>query len=534
MKKISNPIIPGFNPDPSIVRVGDDYYIANSTFEWFPGVQIHHSKDLINWRLIGHALTDKRLLDMKGVPDSCGVWAPCLTYNNGTFYLVYSNVKTFDGLWKDTPNYLTTTTGIESGEWTDPVYLNSSGFDASLFHDVDGRKWISNLLVDHRGGKFFGGIVLQEYSAEKKKMVGPVKNIFAGSKLGITEGPHFYKKNGYYYLVTAEGGTEYGHAVTIARSKTIDGPYELHPTNPLISSRDNPDIYIQKAGHGDFIETQTGEWYMVHLGARPLSKLGLCTLGRETCIQKIVWKDDNWPYLYQGGNEPLTNVVAPNLPEQVWNEIPTRIDFDTNKLDVNLSSLRVPLSDDWANLTKRKGFLRLYGRESLCSIHEQSLVARRIQHFNVEISSCLEFSPVTFQQMAGLVFYYNTMHLHYAHVSYSEETGTKYLQLISGNNGNFNEPMKSPVDISGIEKIYLKGNMHCDQLQFYYSVDDKEWTEFGPILDASILSDDYVRDHGLHYRAAFTGAFAGICCQDLSGQRNYADFDWFEYKVINE
>ncbi len=532
MNKITNPIIPGFNPDPSIVRVGDDYYIATSTFEWFPGVQIHHSKDLKNWRLIGHALTEKRLLDMKGVPDSCGVWAPCLTYHEGTFYLVYSNVKTFDGVWKDTPNFLTTTHNIETGEWSDPIFLGSSGFDGSLFHDDDGRKWYSSLLVDHRGGKFFGGIVLQEYSEKEKKLVGPVKNIFPGSELGITEGPHIYKLKGYYYLVTAEGGTEYGHAVSIARSKNIGGSYELHPANPLITSRNNPGLYIQKSGHGDFVETQSGEWYMVHLGGRPLTKLGRCTLGRETCIQKIVWKDDLWPYLENGGNEPAKEIPAPALPEQEWTNTSSRINFNNKELDVNFSTLRIPFTEEMGSLNKREGYLRLYGQESLCSIHQQTIVARRIQAFNVEVSICLEFQPQTFQQMAGLVFYYNTMHMHYAHISFNEETNTKYLQLISADNGNFNEPLENVVEIPEEGKVYLKGHMNEDQLQFYYSLNEKAWTKLGSVLDASILSDDYVRDNGLHYRAAFTGSFVGMCCQDLSGSKKHADFDWFEYNEI--
>ncbi|WP_421918411.1 glycoside hydrolase family 43 protein [Marinifilum sp.] len=529
MNKIQNPIISGFNPDPSIIRVEDDYYIANSTFEWFPGVQIYHSKDLKNWRLIGQALTTTKLLEMRGAPNSCGVWAPCLTYNDGTFYLIYTNVKTFDGVWKDTPNYLTTTNDIESGEWTDPVYLNSNGFDGSLFHDDDGKKYLLNMLVDHRGGKFFGGIQIQEYDPVKQVLVGEIKNIFEGSELGITEGPHIYKRNGYYYLMTAEGGTEYGHAVTLCRSKNLLGPYELHPNNPVVTSKNNPDIPIQKPGHADIVETQNGEWYMVHLGGRPLSKLGRCTLGRETCIQKVEWREDNWLYLSEGGNEPFEKVPMPNLPEHEFGSLPETDDFDCKKLDVNYSSLRVPIRHDWANLEERPGFLRLYGRESLCSFFTQSLIARRVQAFNIEASTCMEFSPDNFQQMAGLVFYYNTMHMYYLNVSFHEDIQKKYLQIIAGDNGNFSEPLNQAIDITGVDRIYLKGHMNRTELQFYYSFNGDEWAAIGPVLDASILSDDYVRDNGLHYRAAFTGAFVGMCCQDLTGSGKYADFDWFRY-----
>src|SRR5690606_34497577 len=228
-----NPILPGFHPDPSILRVEDDYYIAVSTFEWYPGVQIYHSKDLINWRLIGQPLTRSSQLNLIGNIDSGGVWAPCLSYSDGLFYLVYTDVKTRIGAFKDCHNYLVTSESIE-GPWSEPIYLNSSGFDPSFFHDDDGRKWLVNMIWDFRKGhNSFAGIALQEYSPEEKKLVGPIRNIFTGSELGFTEAPHLYKRNGYYYLMTAEGGTWYTHAVTVARAKSLFGPYEIDPTNPI-------------------------------------------------------------------------------------------------------------------------------------------------------------------------------------------------------------------------------------------------------------------------------------------------------------
>ena len=180
---INNPILKGFNPDPSIVRVGGDYYIATSTFEWYPGVQIHHSKDLVNWRLVAQPLNRKELLDMRGNADSCGIWAPCLSYDNDRFYLIYTDVKRHDGSFKDSHNYLTTCETID-GIWSDPIYLNSSGFDPSLFHDED-RKWFLNMVWDYRpGNNPFGGILLQEYCEKSNKLVGPVHNIFKGTKMG--------------------------------------------------------------------------------------------------------------------------------------------------------------------------------------------------------------------------------------------------------------------------------------------------------------------------------------------------------------
>jgi xylan 1,4-beta-xylosidase len=255
---IKNPILPGFNPDPSILRVGDDYYIATSTFEWFPGVQIHHSRDLIHWRLLTRPLNRPSQLNMLGDADSCGVWAPCLTYADGLFWLIYTDVKRFGrssmavasgASLRDFHNYLVTSPTID-GEWSDPVYLNSSGFDPSLFHDEDGRKYLVNMRWDYRPGfNKFSGIVLQEYSHDQRKLVGPVHCIFRGTSLGFTEGPHLYKRDGYYHLLTAEGGTNFGHAVTMARSRELTGPYELHPDAQVLTSRNRPDVELQRAGH---------------------------------------------------------------------------------------------------------------------------------------------------------------------------------------------------------------------------------------------------------------------------------------------
>ena len=262
MSTIENPILRGFNPDPSIVRVGEDYYIATSTFEWFPGVQIHHSRDLKHWELIERPLDRVSQLDLKGVPDSCGVWAPCLSYSDGVFYLVFSNVQSFDGPWKDTPNYLVTANDIH-GPWSEPIFLSASGFDGSLFHDDDGSKWYMSMVNDHRIDDGFGGIILQEYDSEAKQLVGDVHYLTAGTELGLTEGPHIYTKEGFYYLLLAEGGTEYGHAATIMRSESITGPYEAHPGNPIVTSRDNAALELQKAGHASIVQTQLDDWYIV-------------------------------------------------------------------------------------------------------------------------------------------------------------------------------------------------------------------------------------------------------------------------------
>ena len=530
-KTIANPILRGFNPDPDIIRVEDDYYIVTSTFEWFPGYQIHHSRDLINWKLVGRALDRVSQIDMKGVPDSGGVWAPCISYNEKTkkFYLPYTNVKTFYGAWKDTPNYLVTATDI-TGPWSEPVYLNSSGFDASFFHDDDGKSWLLNMIVDHRGGKFFGGIVIQEYDNDQEKLIGDPVYLFEGTKLGGTEGPHIYKRNGYYYLLLAEGGTEYKHAMTLARSKDLLGPYELHPDVHIVTSKDDPAAPIQKTGHGGFVETKDGEWYTTFLCGRPLTERGRCITGRESGIDKLEWRDD-WPYLARGGVVAGKEVPAPDLPEHKFDPDPQRVEFNGGELDINFQSLRVPMTEDWVNQTDRKGYLRLYGRESLSSQFEQSLVARRVQEHHVVAETAVEFEPEKFQQMAGLVCYYNTYHFHYAHVYGSDCGKRKFVNVMSC------DDLKSglqtePIEVTGAETVYFKADFNGAKLQFYYAVEPDNWKPLGPEVDGSELSDDYVMDD-YYYRPAFTGAFVGMCCQDLSGNRQHADFSYFDYKEIS-
>ena len=530
---VQNPILRGFNPDPSIIRVGSDYYIATSTFEWFPGVQIHHSTDLFNWQLIKRPLERVSQLDMKGNPDSCGVWAPCLSYHEGTYYLVYTNVRSFDGVWKDTPNYLVTSRDI-LGEWSDPVFLGSYGFDGSLFHDDDGRKWFTCMLSDHRKGLFFGGILLQEYDNNERRLVGPVHNIFRGSELGITEAPHLYKRNGYYYLITAEGGTEYGHAVSMARAQNITGPYELHPDNPVITSRNNPAAHLQKSGHADLVETETGDWFAVFLVGRPISNKGRCILGRETAIEEVAWHDDDWLYTKSGNKEPRGSFVIQSEYEDVAVKEKIELsDFNQEVLDINFQSLRVPMDDSWADLGSRPGYLRLYGRESLSSIHEQSLIARRVQAFNIDVSVCLDFEPVTFQQMAGLVAYYNTGHWYYLYVMGNEDARSKCVQITSCDNFEMKDVLEEPVQFDQKSNIRLRLKMDYAKLHFFIGDSGSDWIEIGPVLDASILSDDYVREGSTRYRPAFTGCFVGICCQDLTGHKMHADFAWFKYSEIN-
>ncbi|UOQ44034.1 glycoside hydrolase family 43 protein [Halobacillus salinarum] len=519
MSTIENPILPGFHPDPSIVRVGDDYYIATSTFEWFPGVQIHHSKDLKHWRLLTYPLTRQSQLNMIGNIDSGGVWAPCLTYSDGRFYLIYTDVKSRRGAFKDTHNYLVTAENID-GPWSDPVYLNSSGFDPSLFHEDDGSKWLVNMIWDHRPGtNSFAGIALQEFSVEENRLIGPVKNIFKGTSVGLTEAPHIYKRNGYYYLMTAEGGTGYGHAVTVCRSKSLEGPYEVDPENPVLTS-DRSKSMLQKAGHGSLVETKSGEWYMAHLCGRPI-KESQCVLGRETALQKCYWTGDDWLRV-EGGPYPKTSVSGPALESFEFEKESKRDDFDHDELSLHWNALRRPFTEDWISLTERPGYLRLKGQESMSSMHRQSILARRLDSIHANVETSVQYEPEHFQQMAGLIFYYDTKDYVYLRVTHHEEQGM-CLGVIQSKYGHYEELLEKEITLPGQTSYYLKASVTHEWLSFYYSLDGENWDQVGEAIDFSHLADDdpdYVR---------FTGTFVGLCAQDLSGQEKCADFDYFIY-----
>jgi xylan 1,4-beta-xylosidase len=532
---IRNPILRGFNPDPSIVRVGEDYYIATSTFEWFPGVQIHHSRDLVHWRLLTRPLTRASQLDMRGDPDSCGIWAPCLSYADGLFWLIYTDVKRYGrtsvggasgASLRDFHNYLVTSPRID-GEWSDPTFLNSSGFDPSLFHDDDGRKYLVNMLWDHRPGQNrFAGIVMQEYSVAGRQLVGPRRNVFPGTALGLTEAPHVYKRNGSYYLLTAEGGTAWGHAVTMARASDVWGPYELHPDAQILTARHRPDAALQRAGHADLVETPQGDAWMVYLCGRPLRNRGRCTLGRETAIQPMTWSPDGWLRTRDGQGLPATEVAAPDLPPHPFSDRPAREEFDGTELPIDFQWLRTPHADDVFSLTARRGHLRLFGRETIGSLFRQSLVARRQQAFHVSASTRLEFEPEHFQQAAGLVCYYGGAKFHYLHVSHDASVG-KHVRVMSAiPDGVVADAFTPPEPVPPGRPIDLRVEIDEERLLFGYRVDGAGWRWLPQVFDASILSDE-ASAPGL---PNFTGAFVGMACQDMAGTGHPADFDWFEYR----
>lgn len=542
---ISNPILKGFHPDPSIIRVEDDYYIATSTFEWWPGVRIHHSKDLKNWELIEYPLNRVSQLDLRGVGASRGIWAPCLTYDKGTFYLLYTVVNSFYCNMYDTNNYLVTATDIH-GPWSEPIALNNFGFDPSLFHDTDGKKYMVSMVTDHRVPKKYAGrLILQEYDPVEQKMTGPVKEIYQGKKIFL-EGPHIFKRNDWYYLFTADTGTGELHGQTIQRSKNVWGPYEMYQPDfayresedeaySILTSRHHEDILLQKSGHCDLVETPDGEWYAVHLCGRPCDRRNpkdaarfadarRYMLGRETAIQKMRWTEDDWLVMDCGGNTPQDEVEEPvantKMAAVIKEKALVRDDFDSDKLSLDYQSLRIPMTEHYISLTERPGFLRMYGRSGLSSKFSQSLIARRLTEYDMEMSTKLEFEPDVFKQMAGLVVLYDTDNYFYLHVSKDEDCG-KCITLLKAENKKY-EYLTAYIPIPENVPIYLKAVMKNGYLTFYYQLEGEEWKKLVEGIDGSFLSDEACTE------GWFSGSMVGICCQDLTGFGKYADFDWFE------
>lgn len=522
---LQNPVLRGFNADPSFCRVGQDYYIATSTFEWYPGVQIHHSRDLVNWTLVCRPLNRASQLDLRGNPDSCGIWAPCLSHADGKFWLVYTDVKRLDGAFKDAHNYIVTCDTID-GDWSDRTYVTSSGFDPSLFHDADGRKWFLNMRWNHRGKgtglnpahDAFDGIELQEWHPERG-LLGDVTTIYTGTDLGLTEAPHLFARNGWYYLTTAEGGTGYDHAVTLARSRNIRGPYQTHPQKHLITARFSPDSPIQRMGHGQYVEGHDGRhWHSFLCGRPQIGPCGpFCATGRETGLAEVIWRDD-WLWLKEGGQLAPATI---DLPAHRAPPTSVEHDFTGDTLPSEFQWLRTPHPERLFTLTGSA--LRLTGRESLGSWFEQSLVARRQEEPAYHAEADFLCDPPNWQCAAGLITYYNRHKFHAALIT--REAGQRVVTLVSCLGDWPGEALTCHGQFPVADgKVTIGVSVNRAAQHFLIN-----GVEVGPVLDASLVSDEGGR--GEH--ASFTGAFVGVVAHDLTGQGWTADVTGFRYADVD-
>ena len=382
--KYQNPVIPGFYPDPSICRVGEDYYLANSTFEFFPGVVISHSRDLVHWRQIGHCM------------NNTGIFAPTIRYHEGIFYMVVTNVAEGGGnfyMWTKDP----------AGEWSDPVFLNTPGIDPSFFFDDDGKAYYT--------GTGSPEIYLREIDFEKGELVGETVKLWAGTGGAYPEGPHIYKKNGWYYLLISEGGTERCHMLTMARSRNLKGPYEPCPDNPVMTNR-SLRLALESVGHADLVEDPQGNWWAVCLGTRPFGYPPKHNLGRETMLVPVDWSGD-WPVFGDHGRvlEEFETDLLPKsaeIPDDSQNSYYD--DFTSEKMDPGWNYIYNP---DWSLYERSAKGLCLHGNEK--SLKDASVIAwigRRQQHHVSETKVTLEFLCAQDGEEAGLTVFMNNRH-HY-------------------------------------------------------------------------------------------------------------------------
>uniref|UniRef100_S0DFD1 Glycoside hydrolase family 43 protein n=1 Tax=termite gut metagenome TaxID=433724 RepID=S0DFD1_9ZZZZ len=517
---IKNPVLSGFHADPSLLYVDGVFYTANSTFEYFPGVVVSASKDLANWETVSLPLNEPRLLHMEGNPKSCGIWAPCLTYCDGLFYLVYTDVKYWSAPYKDSPNYITTAKDIR-GPWSDPVFVNCSGFDPSLFHDDDGRKYFVSMEWDYRKydpdpakeATQFTGILITELDPVALTPVAEPVKVFKGSKLGLVEGPHLYKKDGFYYLFAAEGGTAYNHAETVCRAKSVYGEYVMHPNTHLTCTANAPDAPLQKTGHGAMVQSNDGRWWFAFLCGRPLPGTRFCPLGRETAINELIWKE-GWPYLKNGTMIPdqyFEGYGEQKPPEAV------AYDFKSERFFLDFQFLRSKPKYS----IEADGALRLWGGNSPCCNFGQGAFLRRQTDFSFEAAMSFKLTAGHFQQMAGLMYRYDETNHVFLRAAYDKEENKSTLAILCQDAGKFSIPVEIEIP-DAFATIYLKLTVSGKSGYFSYSPDGVSYAKLHYEIDVTKLSDEY---GGL----GFTGAFVGMQSVDMRDKTSFADFYGFEY-----
>ena len=514
MAKFKNPILKGFHPDPSICAVGDDFYLVNSTFAYFPGVPIFHSKDLANWEQIGNVFSRCSQLNLDKIGHSAGVYAPTLRYNNGTYYLITTNIPHYG-------NFIVTAKDPK-GPWSDPYILEGAqGIDPSLFFDDDGKAYYVGTRDRSEGPKYYGDneIWVQELDLEKMQLVGESYAIWNGALRDSVwaEGPHLYKKDGYYYLMIAEGGTAYEHSVMVARSKTIFGKYEGNKANPILTHRHLGNKYsIQYVGHADLVKAKDDEWYMVMLGVRKCKDH--CNTGRETFLAKVTWQD-GWPIVNEGIGK-LEFEGDTGLEEYKFEEKENLFKFYGEKLDERFLRLRNPYEKMYS-LKDRKGFLRLYlSKYTINDLDSPSYIGIRQQDYNYILSTMMEFEPKVDDECAGLaIIQSNEFNLRYVYVNKFNKT---YLQVVSTIASK--EKVEAEVCIK-VQRLFLKVIGRNQKMDFYYSFDGEKYNILDRGIDSRFLSTEKA--------GGFVGCTFGMYASSNGKEsNNYADFLYLNYSRI--
>jgi xylan 1,4-beta-xylosidase len=522
----SNPIISGFAPDPSVIRVGNDFYLVNSTFEYFPGIPVYHSTDLVNWTLISYAVSDASQVDMGSLGSSDGIHASTIRHHDGLFYVITTN-----NISGRMVNFIVTAKNPR-GPWSKPYVLDDApGIDPSLFFDDDGRAWyVGNHMPPDPEFPGQAEIWLQELDLAKMNLVGEKHYLWRGCCGGVwAEGPHIYKRDGYYYLMISEGGTAFEHALAVAISKDITGPYQNNPRNPVLSHRQlSYDHPITGVGHADLVELEDGRWYAVALGWRLVDgEHG--TLGRETFLVPVQWETE--PYHWK--EEKLTFPVFSPASGRIELHFPMPFanttqhdsdvfvdDFESPQLGMEWNFRRAP-ERPFYSLTDYPGSLRVFLQAGQIAEKAQySFAGIRQRHFQFDAVTEMTFSPATPQEEAGLVVIQNDRSAFL--MTLSEADDGPLLTLKQSLHGELTQLAQHSFEG---DRIFLKVSGDYLNYGFFHSADGQNWETLKADVDGTALSPAAI--NGYNYTGVYIGLYAS---SNGASTENFADFGSFRYQ----
>jgi alpha-N-arabinofuranosidase len=494
-----NPVIPGMNPDPSVMRVGSEYYLVTSSFEYFPSCPVYHSYDLVHWERIGYAL--QRAEQFEALHDDHpSTYACTLRYHDGTFYALTTDVR-------GGGNFLVTAKN-PAGPWSLPVTIDKGMFDPSLFFDDDGKAYYTR-----RGPDAKHNIVQAEIDVATGKLKSELRTISNGFVMDGAEGPHLYKMNGWYYLSLAEGGSRFLHMETIGRSRSPWGPFESDPANPWASQHDSWDYPVLSVGHCDLVEAPQQDWWTVCLGTRHFNSRHF-SLGRETFLFPVTWKD-GWPAVNTKDMRSLQ--VRHATDDHPFAALPERDDFSSTSLGGEWNVLG-PAGLKVMSLSERPGFLRLHGQPALSFAQTTTFVGRRQTEWNTVSTARMEFAPAMNGEAAGLTVFMSPQY-HYD-ICKTRRDGKTYVQLVKQVSDMHEVAAEVPV---GDGPLLLRIESTAEAYRFSFAPEGGAWVQLGQGDERQIASEIANVWSGMYF-AMFSVSPAGEPAAP-------ADFDWFEYKM---
>ncbi len=533
----NNPILRGGYPDPSVCRVGNDYYLVNSSFEYFPGLPIHHSTDLVNWKLVGHGLHRKSqctgTMNLLDVQSNGGIHAPTIRYHDSTFYIITTNV--YQPPNKDEPtqfiNFIITANQPE-GPWSDPIIIKGApGIDPDIFFDDDGKIWYTGTHApDKPNFQGEGEIWMQELDPTSFQLLGKRHYLWRGACQGTwAEGPHIYKKDGWYYLLIAEGGTHFNHAVMVAASQNITGPYEPNDRNPIFTTRHmSYDYWVNSTGHADLVELPNGEWKMVCLGIRNEVNRG-SNMGRETMLLPITWEQEpykwkevkyTWPVC-----TPLTGKLEQTQPYPLarntkYNNVYFQDDFNNDELGMHWASRRVP-RENAIDLNLQPGFLRMkYLPQTIGERKAYNFIGIKQQESQFELVTSMQFKNKLNGEEAGFCLMQKDDN--YILFDVKREDNENVLQLLIKPHDKEAYIKKDLVLNKKTKQLELKITANTEHYNYYYRLKSNDlWINFDQTSNDVLISRGY------------TGAHLGLYATCNGGKSvSSAAFELMTYKNV--